>query len=71
MHFSMFFIGARIILACRNVEKAEEARMEIIIETSNCNISVKPLDLASAGSIQAFAKNIIACMYGVNNNNIC
>lgn len=49
--------GGRIILACRNVEKGEEARKEIVEETKNDNVVVQELDLSSFESIQKFAKN--------------
>ncbi|XP_044269115.1 retinol dehydrogenase 11-like [Tribolium madens] len=50
--------GARVILACRNKSKAEEARSKIISETGNDNIVVKIVDLASFDSVRAFAKEI-------------
>ena len=50
-----------MILACRDLEKAETAKAEIVLETANRNVVVKKLDLASMGSIRAFAKDIIAC----------
>ncbi|GFR83479.1 retinol dehydrogenase 12 [Elysia marginata] len=49
--------GGRIILACRNVEKGEEARKEIVEETKNEDVVVQELDLSSFESIQKFAKN--------------
>ncbi|XP_025104046.1 retinol dehydrogenase 13-like [Pomacea canaliculata] len=52
--------GGRVILACRDLEKAEQARAEIVLETANRSVVVKKLDLASMGSIRAFAKDIIA-----------
>lgn len=52
--------GGRVILACRDLEKAEQARAEIVLETANRNVTVKLLDLASMGSIRAFAKDINA-----------
>ena len=53
--------GGRVILACRDLEKAEQARAEIVLETANRNVVVKLLDLASLGSIRAFVKDINAC----------
>ena len=50
-----------MILACRDLEKAEQARAEIVLETANRNVVVKLLDLASLGSIRAFVKDINAC----------
>ncbi|BBB92484.1 MAG TPA: SDR family oxidoreductase [Methylomusa anaerophila] len=48
-------LGATLILACRNQEKGQDARMEIIASTKNANIEVMKLDLASFTSIHAFA----------------
>ncbi|EFA10517.1 WW domain-containing oxidoreductase-like Protein [Tribolium castaneum] len=50
--------GARVILACRNAAKAEEARSKIVSETGNANVVVKLLDLSSFDSVRAFAKEI-------------
>lgn len=50
--------GARVILACRNVKLAEQVKNEIIAESSNPNVVVRPLDLCSFKSIRAFAKQI-------------
>lgn len=52
--------GARVILACRNKEKAEEARRKIVEETDNNNVVVKIVDFASLDSVRAFAKEINA-----------
>lgn len=50
--------GGRVILACRDLDRAEQARAEIVLETANRNVVVKKLDLGSMGSIRAFAKDI-------------
>ncbi|KAL8622957.1 Retinol dehydrogenase 13 [Nucella lapillus] len=52
--------GGRVILACRDLDRAEQARAEIVLETANRNVVVKLLDLASMGSVRAFAKDINA-----------
>lgn len=44
--------GAKIYLACRSINSANEARDEIVRETKNENIFVKELDLASPESIR-------------------
>ncbi|KAH9512304.1 retinol dehydrogenase 12 (all-trans 9-cis 11-cis) [Bulinus truncatus] len=49
--------GGRVILACRDVEKANKAKEEIIKVTSNQNVFVHKLDLASFKSIREFCKN--------------
>ncbi|RUS74792.1 hypothetical protein EGW08_017459 [Elysia chlorotica] len=48
--------GGRIIMACRNLEKGEATRKEIVEETKNEDVVVQELDLASFESIQNFAK---------------
>ncbi|KAM9774670.1 retinol dehydrogenase 12 [Syngnathus typhle] len=50
--------GARIIMACRDLERAEEARTEIVENTGNENVVVKKLDLSDSRSIRAFAEVI-------------
>lgn len=54
--------GAQLILGCRNLEKAEQARIEITEETGNATVKVLPLDLASFDSIRSFASEI-RCKY--------
>ncbi|XP_037964444.2 retinol dehydrogenase 12 [Plutella xylostella] len=59
--------GARVIMACRSVEKAEDARKEIISEfLSNArseekpgSIAVEQLDLTSLASVRAFAARVL------------
>ncbi len=48
--------GAKIYMACRNLDSAEKAKEEIIKETNNQNVFVKHLDLASVDSILNFAE---------------
>jgi retinol dehydrogenase-13 len=48
-------LGAKVYMACRSLDSANEARDEIIKETGNQNVFVKHLDLASVDSIQKFA----------------
>ncbi|KAG5860642.1 hypothetical protein JTB14_032885, partial [Gonioctena quinquepunctata] len=50
--------GARVILACRNKNKAEEARKIIVKETLNENIVVKVVNMASLNSVRDFAKDV-------------
>ncbi|XP_040206696.1 retinol dehydrogenase 13-like [Rana temporaria] len=51
--------GARVIMACRDMEKCENAAREIRGKTLNHNVSAKHLDLASTRSIKEFAKDIL------------
>ncbi|PIK56141.1 putative retinol dehydrogenase 13-like isoform X3 [Apostichopus japonicus] len=50
--------GAKIIIACRSVPKAEAAQAEIIEFSGNRNVSVMELDLASLESIRQCAEKI-------------
>ena len=50
--------GAKVILACRDMEKAEQARSDIIAATFNKNVHVKDLNLASFDSIRKFATDM-------------
>ncbi|CRL05417.1 CLUMA_CG017987, isoform A [Clunio marinus] len=51
--------GARVIMACRTMDTAYEARDEIIKQTGNENILVKKLDLSSQKSVRDFADEIL------------
>ncbi|KAJ0170746.1 hypothetical protein K1T71_013518 [Dendrolimus kikuchii] len=51
--------GARVIMACRNVEAAEKIRDEIIDATKNPKVLVKKLDLSSFTSVREFADDIL------------
>lgn len=46
--------GAKVYLACRDMKKADDARLEIIAKTGNQNIFTKKLDLTSFDSIREF-----------------
>lgn len=50
--------GARVILACRNQNKAAEAREHIIKATDNNNVVVEIVDLSSFESVRKFASKI-------------
>lgn len=50
--------GGRIILACRDMKKCEEAKTEIEYDTVNQQIICKELDLASLSSIHKFADDV-------------
>lgn len=47
--------GARVILACRNEEKAVQAAREIISKTKSHQVLVRKLDLSSFESVRKFA----------------
>lgn len=48
--------GARVYLACRDLVKADTARLEIIHHSGNKNIFSKQLDLTSFESIRKFVE---------------
>ncbi|KAH8325136.1 hypothetical protein KR074_002946, partial [Drosophila pseudoananassae] len=48
--------GGTVFMACRNMEKANQAREEIVSATNNPNIFVRKLDLSSMDSIRQFAE---------------
>uniref|UniRef100_A0A3Q3J1S7 Uncharacterized protein n=1 Tax=Monopterus albus TaxID=43700 RepID=A0A3Q3J1S7_MONAL len=50
--------GARIVMACRDLERAEEARTDILEDTGNENVVIRKLDLSDMKSIRAFAELI-------------
>ncbi|KAJ3643648.1 hypothetical protein Zmor_026347 [Zophobas morio] len=50
--------GARVILACRDEGRAEEARVRIVEETGNKNIVVQLINMSSFESVRGFAKKI-------------
>ena len=51
--------GARVILACRNLDKAKIAVDDIIKTTANVNVVAKHCDLASFKSVRNFADDLI------------
>lgn len=50
-------LGAKVYMACRSLDSANQAREEIVRETGNHNIFVEHLDLASVESIQKFTES--------------
>lgn len=48
--------GAKVYLACRDLQKADTARMEIIHESGNKSVYTRHLDLTSFESIRKFAE---------------
>nr|XP_029515564.1 retinol dehydrogenase 12-like [Oncorhynchus nerka] len=51
--------GARVIMACRDVEKGEAAAASIRRIYSKANVEVRELDLADTSSIRAFAQHFL------------
>lgn len=59
----ILFSGCRVIMACRNIEKGEEAKNEILKELENEDkigvLIVKELDLSSLKSVRKCAEEIL------------
>eukprot|EP00066_Takifugu_rubripes_P003329 XP_003965827.2 PREDICTED: retinol dehydrogenase 13-like [Takifugu rubripes] len=51
--------GARVVMACRDLTRAESAADEIRLSTGNGNVVVRHLDLASLYSIRQFTKEFL------------
>uniref|UniRef100_A0A672HU82 Retinol dehydrogenase 13-like n=1 Tax=Salarias fasciatus TaxID=181472 RepID=A0A672HU82_SALFA len=52
--------GARVILACRDMDRANKAAEDVKKRSGNDNVIVKMLDLASLQSVREMAKDILA-----------
>ncbi|ROT84983.1 putative retinol dehydrogenase 13-like [Penaeus vannamei] len=50
---------ARVILACRNLEKAQKVAEELVAETGNPEVAVRRLDTADLASVRAFAEEFL------------
>ena len=53
------YLGADVILACRNLRRAEEARLKLLRDYPEVSVTVMKIDLASLNSIEAFAEEFI------------
>jgi NAD(P)-dependent dehydrogenase (short-subunit alcohol dehydrogenase family) len=47
--------GARVVMACRNLERAEAARAQIAAEVPGAKLELESLDLSSLDSVRSFA----------------
>lgn len=52
--------GHHVVLACRDLSKAESAKAQILLRTPGAQVSILPLDLASFDSIRSFATQFLA-----------
>lgn len=50
--------GAHVVLACRNLEKAEAAREKMLKSSPHAQIFVEELDLADLSNVEAFATRL-------------
>ena len=54
------YLDAKVIMACRNHERAEAAREELLAEYPNAAIEILLLDLSDFSSIDSFVENIVS-----------
>lgn len=75
--FSIRCLGARVVLACRNTKKGNEAMRKLLRETNSLaeNLRLMECDLASFNSVRSFAKfyneseerlDVLICNAGVS-----
>jgi NAD(P)-dependent dehydrogenase (short-subunit alcohol dehydrogenase family) len=50
--------GARVIMACRDMKRGEEALNEVAEKTGSSKLVLKQLDLASLASVRTFAEDV-------------
>src|SRR3989442_15956041 len=48
--------GGTVVMACRNADRSEAARQDIVRQSGNAHVAVMIIDLASEASTRAFAK---------------
>jgi NAD(P)-dependent dehydrogenase (short-subunit alcohol dehydrogenase family) len=53
-----FYVGAHVILACRDRKRSEEALKDICRLSGNNNVEIEMLDLASLKSVRECAKRL-------------
>ena len=53
-------IGARVVMACRDMRRGEKAASEVRRSTGNGNVVVRQLDLSSLASVREFASKLSA-----------
>lgn len=51
---------ARVVLACRDIHRAEDAKRRILAEVPQAKVETRTLDLASLGSTRKFADDVLA-----------
>lgn len=48
--------GAHVVMACRNTQKAEAAKLELLKHAPNASVEIAALDLGNLASVRAFAE---------------
>ncbi len=52
--------GARVIMACRNLDKGEKARLQILTEKPDMSPELWKLDLSNLASVRVFTERLLA-----------
>ena len=55
---TMVYLGAKVVMACRNLDKAERAKSDLLKDYPDAQIELMALDLADFSSIDAFVETI-------------
>ena len=55
---ALAYKNAKVVMACRNLDKAEQARQDILRNVPNADIDIVKLDLADLNSVKACAQAI-------------
>ena len=56
---TMLYLGASVIMACRNPQKAAAARDALLCDYPDASITLMQLDMADFSSIDAFSKRLV------------
>lgn len=56
---TMLYLGANVVMACRNPQKAAAARDALLKDYPDANVTLMQLDMADFSSIDAFSKRLI------------
>lgn len=52
--------GIRVVMACRDMQRSEAARLDLVAQSGNADIELMPLDVSSFESIRTFCKSFSA-----------
>ncbi len=67
---TLIYQGASVIMACRNLTKAESARKQLLADYPQAEISIMELDMADFSSIDRFARKLPELDVFINNAGI-
>ena len=60
---TIIFLGAHLLLACKDVSKGEKVKNEILQEVPSCTITIYEVNLSSLSSVRALVNNIKSSKY--------